>query len=205
MYWMGCSIRSGMRTLSANIAVDELPTYVRSLQEKQKSLEKELKQLKMRLATGGGGAAASGDTRHVKVGGHHARFANQRTGDEFTAGRDDRRGCGERGARDRDADAGSHRRAHDRACPHVHPRAHHRWGPQSAGVAQAPPVSHAGRAASACHGAAVPLAARFLRQLVGPRRRAGRGTRSCAGSGAHSPADRHCREPIHLRPLPCRR
>jgi alanyl-tRNA synthetase len=37
----------------ANVALDELPAYVRSLQEKQKQLEKELKQIKMRLASGG--------------------------------------------------------------------------------------------------------------------------------------------------------
>jgi alanyl-tRNA synthetase len=41
----------------ANVALDELPTFVRSLQEKQKSLEKELKQLKVKLATGGGAAS----------------------------------------------------------------------------------------------------------------------------------------------------
>jgi len=37
----------------ANVSLDELPAYVRSLQEKQKTLEKELKQLKVRLATSG--------------------------------------------------------------------------------------------------------------------------------------------------------
>ncbi len=37
----------------ANVSVDELPTWVRSLQEKQKQLEKEIKQLKVRAATGG--------------------------------------------------------------------------------------------------------------------------------------------------------
>ncbi|MFP5245071.1 MAG: DHHA1 domain-containing protein, partial [Thermoanaerobaculia bacterium] len=41
-----------------NVPVDELPVYVRSLQEKQKSLEKELKQLKVRLATTGGAASS---------------------------------------------------------------------------------------------------------------------------------------------------
>ena len=43
----------------ANIAFDELPAWVRSLQEKQKSLEKELKALKVRLATGGAAAGGS--------------------------------------------------------------------------------------------------------------------------------------------------
>ena len=40
-----------------NAPVDELPAYVRSLQEKQKALEKEMKQLRVRLASGGGAAA----------------------------------------------------------------------------------------------------------------------------------------------------
>jgi alanyl-tRNA synthetase len=40
-----------------NARIEEVPAYVRSLQEKQKSLEKELKQLKMRLASGGSVAA----------------------------------------------------------------------------------------------------------------------------------------------------
>ena len=45
----------------ANVSLDELPAYVRSLQEKQKQLEKELKQLRMRVATGGGASAAPAD------------------------------------------------------------------------------------------------------------------------------------------------
>jgi alanyl-tRNA synthetase len=36
-----------------NIAIDELPAHVRSLQERQKSLEKELKMLRVKLASGG--------------------------------------------------------------------------------------------------------------------------------------------------------
>jgi alanyl-tRNA synthetase len=42
----------------ANVALDELPAYLRSLQERQKQFEKELKQLKVKLATGGGGAGS---------------------------------------------------------------------------------------------------------------------------------------------------
>jgi alanyl-tRNA synthetase len=42
-----------------NTAPAELPAFVRSLQEKQKQLEKELKQLKMKLASGG--ASPAGD------------------------------------------------------------------------------------------------------------------------------------------------
>ena len=54
----------------ANVAIDELPAYVRSLQEKQKMLEKELKQLKVRLATGGGSAGtSSSDDAGVDVSG----------------------------------------------------------------------------------------------------------------------------------------
>src|SRR5205085_8213404 len=52
----------------ANVALDELPNYVRSMQEKQKQLEKELKQLKVKIATGGG-AASSQDDAVVDVGG----------------------------------------------------------------------------------------------------------------------------------------
>ncbi|HYI10525.1 MAG TPA: alanine--tRNA ligase [Thermoanaerobaculia bacterium] len=45
----------------AHVSLDELPVFVRSLQEKQKSLEKELKQLKVKMATGGG-SSSSDDT-----------------------------------------------------------------------------------------------------------------------------------------------
>ena len=41
-----------------NTRLEDLPAYVRSMSEKQKSLEKELKQLKMRLASSGGSAAS---------------------------------------------------------------------------------------------------------------------------------------------------
>jgi alanyl-tRNA synthetase len=49
----------------ANVPLDELPSYVRALQEKQKQLEKELKQLKTKLATGGGAS----DDAVIDVGG----------------------------------------------------------------------------------------------------------------------------------------
>ncbi|HEV7241513.1 MAG TPA: DHHA1 domain-containing protein, partial [Thermoanaerobaculia bacterium] len=49
----------------ANVALDELPVYVRSLQEKQKQLEKELKALKVRVATGGTSSAPSDDSQDV--------------------------------------------------------------------------------------------------------------------------------------------
>jgi len=44
-----------------NTKLDEMPAYVRSLQEKQKALEKELKQLKMKLASGGGALSSEGE------------------------------------------------------------------------------------------------------------------------------------------------
>ena len=49
----------------AHVALDELPAYVRSLQEKQKQLEKELRQLRMRVATGGASAAPSDESQDV--------------------------------------------------------------------------------------------------------------------------------------------
>jgi alanyl-tRNA synthetase len=49
----------------ANVSLDALPTYVRTLQEKQKQLEKELKQLRVKIATGG----ATLDARGVTPGG----------------------------------------------------------------------------------------------------------------------------------------
>jgi alanyl-tRNA synthetase len=45
----------------ANVALDELPAYVRSLQEKQKALEKELKQLRLRAASGGSTSSSTAD------------------------------------------------------------------------------------------------------------------------------------------------
>ncbi|MFZ2491792.1 MAG: alanine--tRNA ligase [Thermoanaerobaculia bacterium] len=52
-----------------NVGVDELPTVVRSLQDKQKQLEREIKQLKMKLVSGGGGASASAADESVDVAG----------------------------------------------------------------------------------------------------------------------------------------
>jgi alanyl-tRNA synthetase len=53
----------------ANVALDELPVYVRSLQEKQKTLEKELKQLKVRVATGSSAGAAQSSDESIDVSG----------------------------------------------------------------------------------------------------------------------------------------
>jgi alanyl-tRNA synthetase len=54
-----------------NAKIDEVPAYVRSLQEKQKTLEREIKQLKMRMASGSAGASpvadSSVDVRGVKL------------------------------------------------------------------------------------------------------------------------------------------
>ena len=49
-----------------NSRLEEIPALVRSLQEKQKSLEKELKQLKLRMASGGA-SAGSADNESVDV------------------------------------------------------------------------------------------------------------------------------------------
>src|SRR5207253_4417376 len=50
-----------------NARFEDVPAYVQTLQEKQKQLEKELKQLRMKLASGG--AAASHSAEAVDVGG----------------------------------------------------------------------------------------------------------------------------------------
>jgi alanyl-tRNA synthetase len=53
-----------------NTSVEEVPATVRSLQEKQKSLEKELRQVRMKLMSGGGAASAtSADDGAVDVDG----------------------------------------------------------------------------------------------------------------------------------------
>src|SRR5436305_8187291 len=44
-----------------NTRLEEVPGYVRSLQEKQKALEKEIKQLRMKLASGGATAGSAVD------------------------------------------------------------------------------------------------------------------------------------------------
>jgi alanyl-tRNA synthetase len=53
----------------ANVSVDEIPAFVRSLQEKQKQLEKELKQLKVKLATGGASSGSSASDEAIDVDG----------------------------------------------------------------------------------------------------------------------------------------
>jgi alanyl-tRNA synthetase len=50
-----------------NARLEDAPAYVRSLQEKQKSLEKELKQLKMKLASGNGGGASTAATEEYAM------------------------------------------------------------------------------------------------------------------------------------------
>ncbi len=42
-----------------NVKLEDAPAQLRTMQERQKSLEKELKQLKMRVATGGGGSTTA--------------------------------------------------------------------------------------------------------------------------------------------------
>ena len=52
-----------------NARIEEIPAYVRSLQEKQKSLEKELKQLKMKIASGGAAPASGADEGSIDIDG----------------------------------------------------------------------------------------------------------------------------------------
>jgi alanyl-tRNA synthetase len=52
-----------------NTKLEEVPAYVRSLQEKQKALEKELKQLKMKVASGGGSAGRDSGDSSIDVAG----------------------------------------------------------------------------------------------------------------------------------------
>jgi alanyl-tRNA synthetase len=65
-----------------NTKIEEVPGFVRSLQEKQKSLEKEIKQLKMRLASGGP-ATGSPSEQPVEVQG--VRLLTRRA-DEISGG-----------------------------------------------------------------------------------------------------------------------
>jgi alanyl-tRNA synthetase len=53
----------------ANVPLDELPAWVRSLQDKHKQMEKELKALKLRVATSGGAAQVSGGDESQDVSG----------------------------------------------------------------------------------------------------------------------------------------
>ena len=52
-----------------NTKLEEIPDFIRSFQEKQKQLEKELKQLRMRLASGGGGASTANDDGATEIDG----------------------------------------------------------------------------------------------------------------------------------------
>jgi alanyl-tRNA synthetase len=67
----------------ANVSLDEIPAYVRSLQEKQKQLEKELKALKVRVATGGASASAQPADESQEIGG--VKLIAKRV-DELTGG-----------------------------------------------------------------------------------------------------------------------
>jgi len=67
----------------SNVSLDELPVYVRSLQERQKTLEKELKQLKVRMATGSGSTSAQPADESIDVSG--VKLIARRV-DELTGG-----------------------------------------------------------------------------------------------------------------------
>ncbi|MBV9496083.1 MAG: hypothetical protein JOZ54_17680 [Acidobacteria bacterium] len=59
----------GLLQSQLNTTAAEIPTFVRSLQDRQKQLEKELKQLKMKLASGGGASSGSAQDDSVEVDG----------------------------------------------------------------------------------------------------------------------------------------
>src|SRR4029077_7158698 len=50
-----------------NARLEEVPAYVRTMHEKQKALEKELKQLRMKLASGGGAAGSQPVENSLKI------------------------------------------------------------------------------------------------------------------------------------------
>jgi alanyl-tRNA synthetase len=52
-----------------NARLDDIPNYVQSLQEKQKQLEKEVKQLRMKLASGAAAGASAAEDRPVEING----------------------------------------------------------------------------------------------------------------------------------------
>jgi len=52
-----------------NARLDDIPNYVQSLQEKQKQLEKEVKHLRMKLASGAAAGASAAEDRPVEING----------------------------------------------------------------------------------------------------------------------------------------
>ena len=68
-YFQSLDSATRMLQQQVNAPLAELPAAVRSLQEKQKQLEKELKGLRMKLASGGGGGAAREEDAFVEVDG----------------------------------------------------------------------------------------------------------------------------------------
>ncbi|HEX8617533.1 MAG TPA: alanine--tRNA ligase, partial [Thermoanaerobaculia bacterium] len=67
----------------AHVSLEELPEYVRSLQEKQKQLERELKQLKVRLASAPAASASQSGSEFEEISG--VRLIARRV-DELTGG-----------------------------------------------------------------------------------------------------------------------